>query len=301
MTDNQTNPDWFFLSFDEESQAKELELLFLARKIPFIRTYSDESFDLEVPLNYKKFARREIEKFYLENQYWPPIPQKDTSRYFKASSSHLFIVLALILFHGKTHQALETRAWFERGVFSAEKILTGELPRLLTSLTLHLDDAHLLSNIFGLALFTFGVNYFLGPGLSVLAILIASAIGNLGNALFYQMDHQAAGASTAVFAALGLTAALRIKHYVTQPNIGHKSFIPLLAALGIFSLMGTNLDSDVMAHFFGFIAGIIVGLFCSLLLGKRLLYNNWIQSFSLVLSTFLVLGSWWLQLEGFKL
>jgi len=290
----------FILSLEDKKQSQEIELLFSARKIPYYRFSFGDSYCLEIPLKYKKFAILEIEKFYRENEDWPQIRPKGSSSFFKASSTHLFILLALVLFHGKVHRSVASKVWFERGIFSAEKILDGEYPRIITSLSLHLDDAHLLSNIFGLALFGSGVNYFLGSGISILAILSAAALGNYGNALFYQVHHQAAGASTAVFAALGLTAALRIKDYVNTPYNGKKHFIPLIAALGIFALMGTSLQSDVMAHFLGFISGILIGALCLPLLQKKILSNNWVQSCAFVFSIYIVAGSWWLQMKGFS-
>jgi rhomboid protease GluP len=82
----------------------------------------------------------------------------------------------------------------------------GEWWRAVTALTLHLDQAHLLSNLlFGVGIGILAGRVF-GPGLAWASIVAAGALGNYLDMLISPPTHRAVGASTAVFAALGLLA-----------------------------------------------------------------------------------------------
>jgi len=72
------------------------------------------------------------------------------------------------------------------------------------ALTLHLDQAHLLGNLlFGAVFGTLAGGAF-GPGVAWSSILAAGAVADYLDMLISPPEHRAAGASTAVFAALGL-------------------------------------------------------------------------------------------------
>jgi membrane associated rhomboid family serine protease len=142
------------------------------------------------------------------------------------------------------------------GVADAEKILAGEGWRAITALTLHADAGHLLSNAVFLCLFGTFVCRALGPGVGLLAILGAGALGNLANAALQGEGHRSLGASTAVFGALGILAALRL------PRAGSvwRRTLPIQAGIAILVLLGASPRTDVLAHAFGLACGVLVGL-----------------------------------------
>ena len=68
------------------------------------------------------------------------------------------------------------------------------------------------------------------------------------------------GASTVVFGAIGILAALRI---VTPRRVGSRSakwWVAVAASLVLLALLGTGPNADLLAHVFGLLAGGAVGL-----------------------------------------
>src|SRR5215472_9923091 len=98
-------------------------------------------------------------------------------------------------------------AWFARGSASAERILAGEVWRTVTALTLHSDLAHVLGNALACVVLIPPVVQALGPGTGLWALLLAGAIGNGLTVLVHGAPHDSVGASTLVFAAIGVLAA----------------------------------------------------------------------------------------------
>lgn len=146
--------------------------------------------------------------------------------------------------------------WIASGLADAERILAGEVWRVVTAQTLHGDAGHLLSNAAFLALFGTFVCRALGPGLGLLAILLAGALGNALNAAVQGDGHRSLGASTAVFGALGILAALRIPR---RGSVWRRT-LPLQAGIAFLVLLGASPRTDVLAHVFGLVAGVGVGL-----------------------------------------
>ncbi|PCI28685.1 MAG: hypothetical protein COB67_05780 [SAR324 cluster bacterium] len=275
----------------------EIELLFLARRIPFSLQGEEGKTQLVIPGSYVAFAQAELQAYIEENQDWPPPAPAETSPAFQFSSLHLLVMLFLTFFHRQTQLYRPSFSWQEQGAFVAEKVISGEYARLITALTLHVDDAHLLSNFFGLLLFAAGVNQFVGPGISLLLILLSAGLGNWSNALFYQINHNSIGASTAVFAALGLAGTFRVKSYWQQKYERRKLFVPLVASLGVFALLGTSPQTDVMAHFFGFFSGVLLGL-CSLpLVDKSFLQSKFLQGTAFSLFAAVIFAAWQVQIH----
>ena len=145
--------------------------------------------------------------------------------------------------------------WIASGLADAERILEGEIWRTLTALFLHADAGHLLSNAVFLALFGSFVCRALGPGVGIFAILLAGALRNALNAAIQGAGHRSLGASTAVFGALGILGALR------RPRGGSawRRTLPLQAGVAFLVLLGASPRTDVLAHLFGLVAGVLVG------------------------------------------
>ncbi len=97
--------------------------------------------------------------------------------------------------------------WETAGYAEAGRIVGGEWWRALTALTLHADLGHLASNVFAGSVLGIFLAQTLGPGLTWLAILLAGGAGNALNAFAEPAQYTSIGASTSVFAALGLLAA----------------------------------------------------------------------------------------------
>jgi len=94
-----------------------------------------------------------------------------------------------------------------RGVADAELIRHGEWWRAVTALTPHIDAPHLVANLAAGAWFGYLAGRRLGPGSAWFLAVLTTAAANGLEALFGPVPRRSVGASTAVFAVLGLLAA----------------------------------------------------------------------------------------------
>lgn len=150
--------------------------------------------------------------------------------------------------------------WFQRGSADATRMMAGEWWRAVTALTLHTDVPHLLGNVLASALLVTAVCQQLGTGVGLWLLLLAGAGGNALTAAFYRGGHVSVGASTMVFGAIGILAALRI---VTPGRVGSRPdtwWVAVAASLVLLALLGTGPNADILAHVFGLLAGGAAGL-----------------------------------------
>jgi len=156
--------------------------------------------------------------------------------------------------------------WHAIGRLQAGDVVNGEWWRAITALTLHADIAHILGNsLFG-ALFGLFVGRYLGSGVGWLLIVLAGAAGNLLNAWLRPEDFRAIGASTATFAALAIGGAFVYRRGYFKGRGWRRSFAPIFAGLAMLSFTGVGGENtDVLAHFTGFAAGIGIGLLAAAL------------------------------------
>jgi rhomboid protease GluP len=181
-------------------------------------------------------------------------------------------LVALVIVGGAVAQAELGAPWRDAGVLAAEKIVAdGEWWRVLTALTLHGDVPHVLANLWVGLLFGGLLVPAFGQGITWLAILAAGAAGNAFTALAYwPQPHRSLGASTAVFGALGLLVgdALWLLLRRKSGRSWWKWMLPLGAGLSLLAFLGAGegkTSVDVMAHLWGFAAGLPMGLCVSAL------------------------------------
>ena len=89
----------------------------------------------------------------------------------------------------------------------AAAVQHGQLWRAWTALTLHLDVGHIVANLGAGIWFGWLAGRLIGPGTAWALIVNGAAAANLVEGLLAVPDDRSAGASTAVFTALGLPAA----------------------------------------------------------------------------------------------
>jgi membrane associated rhomboid family serine protease len=143
-------------------------------------------------------------------------------------------------------------SFFERGSADAARMLQGEWWRAASALTLHADLAHVAANAVAIGIFLGAVARRIGPGLAIWLALAAGVAGNLLTALVARGGHVSIGASTAVFGSLGTLSALQM------PRRG--AWITLGVGVALLGLLGTGARADLLAHLFGFAAGVMGGL-----------------------------------------
>ncbi len=172
----------------------------------------------------------------------------------------VWMALFLMAIHIAVMAGGQVTAWRRVYGASSEQILNGELYRIATALLLHADGLHLAGNMAGIALFATAVCSTAGFGAGGLMILVAGMAGNLLNALLFKTGHHSIGASTAVFGAVGIAAAHQFITKWQSPDQRFKAWIPLGGGLALLGLMGSSANTDLTAHFFGFITGFPIGL-----------------------------------------
>lgn len=149
--------------------------------------------------------------------------------------------------------------WLASGALDARSG-GGEWWRAITALTLHLDQAHLLGNLlFGIGIGSLASRIF-GPGIAWASIVGAGALSNYLDMLVSPSSHRAVGASTAVFAALGLLAGFAWRQRLTLRERFRYRWAPLFAGVCLLAFLGAGSEHvDVLGHALGFAVGIAIG------------------------------------------
>jgi rhomboid protease GluP len=213
-------------------------------------------------------AAQSIDNYEAENRDWPPRPTRERARH--ASSPTIPLVFAaLCAFFLVTGPVAAGSVWFTRGVAVSSRVLTTEPWRAVTALTLHADALHVLGNAVSGTIFVSAVQRRIGGGGAALAVLATGVLGNLANAVYHHLaggDHASLGASTAIFGAIGLLAATELVLHRADPD-RRRGWMDVIAPIvGGFALLGAlgsgdgDGRTDVGAHLFGLLAGLVIGL-----------------------------------------
>ena len=95
------------------------------------------------------------------------------------------------------------------------------------------------------------------------SILAAAALANYAEILIAPVTHRAVGASTAVFAALGLLSGMAWQQRLTLRERLWYRWAPLIAGMCLLTLLGAgSAHVDVLGHALGFLFGLGAGWFC---------------------------------------
>ncbi len=246
-----------------ERQARLWALVLDARSVPCSIEQEGDAWQLRVPERSLGKALRELRGYERRNRNWPP-PPPASSPAVENGLVTLSVLVLLAAFHNITRLAMLPTGivspdWTGLGSARADLILHGEWWRIATALTLHADWLHLLSNLAIGGVFIFLLCGELGSGLAWCLLIGAGMLGNLANACVWRTHHDSLGASTAVFAAVGILAALSVVRYRHQ--LRRRWPLPIAAALGLLALLGTEgKNTDLGAHLFGFLFGLLLGL-----------------------------------------
>lgn len=216
-------------------------------------------------------ARAELDAYSSENRDWPNgvalLPQR-AGGWTGVLGYSVVLVLVAVLEH---HHAFAFD-WQSAGKTHAGLIRHGELWRAMTALSLHADPSHLVANVVIGGLIGLFAGQLLGSGLAWASILLAGAAGNVLNAWIRHPGHTSVGASTAVFAALGIVAAYawERRRHVRVSKLTR--WAPLVGGAVLLGYLGTGGGrTDVAAHVAGFLCGVLLGALYGKL-GERMLF-----------------------------
>lgn len=189
-----------------------------------------------------------------------------------AWTSTLAYALVLVLVGYCAGGRISGHDWFTAGELTSNVTSSGEWWRVVTALTLHADLGHLLGNLAFGGLFGFFAAQLIGPGSAWLSILIAGALGNWVDSVLMLAGRVTIGASTAVFATLGLVAAYAWKQHTIRSLRWAHRWAPIVAAIALLAFTGAGGErTDVLAHLTGFGSGALIGLLHALPVSRRYL------------------------------
>ncbi len=186
------------------------------------------------------------------------------------------------------------RDWLDAGALIAGPTRAGEWWRSVTALTLHLDIGHLLANLGFGTVFGLLAGQLLGAGVAWGTVLAASVAANLVNAFLQPATHSSVGASTAVFATLGLLAAYGWRRRRDAGDRWAYRWAPLIAGVFLLAFTGAGGErTDVFAHLTGFAMGTLAGIAHAEL---RIPRGAAVQVGAAVVSLGVIAGAWVLAL-----
>jgi rhomboid protease GluP len=228
--------------------------------IPSQVVWLGRAWALLVPVTEQAAALAQLERYEHEN---PPRRQATAAEpLHRGAGLGSLGYVAVMLLVGYLAGAMALGAdWLGAGALRAGPTRSGELWRAITALTLHLDVGHLLANLGFGTVFGLLAGQLLGPGIAWATVLAAAASANLLNAFIQPATHSSVGASTAVFATLGLLAAYAWRRRRDQGDRWAYRWAPLIAGVILLGFTGAGGErTDVLAHLTGFVMGLVAGV-----------------------------------------
>lgn len=282
-------------------KARAWALVLDSRGVPCCLQQGINGLELLVPASRIQQACHELRRFETHNLGWPPAPIPPSTLKENVLAT-ISILILLATFHNITQMDAASFGfplpdWVSLGDARSANILSGQWWRIVTALTLHADWAHLSSNLVIGGIFIVFLCRELGSGLAWSLLLSAGALGNLLNASVQPVNHSSVGASTAVFAAVGLLAALSTVRY--RQNLRKRWLLPAAAALSLLALLGTEgKNTDLGAHLFGFICGGGLGLVTEYCIARYGQPGRVLNVLLAILTAVIVLTCWMLALTA---
>ena len=253
--------DWVVLrSALDRRVITEAALVLASMEIPHRTQWRDHVWTLLIPAEALQRAEAELHSYQAEN--WRREAASPAIHTFDRGWTGALVFLTVIwLLPNLEDWGSFGWNWREAGTMNAGLVQDGHWWRAFTALTLHADLGHIVGNsVFG-AVFGIFAGRYLGSGFGWLLILLGGAAGNLANAFIQPAAFLSVGASTANFAALGLTGAFMWQRSCVESRSWKRNFAPLFAALALLAYTGVGGErTDVVAHFTGFAAGAVAGL-----------------------------------------
>ncbi len=185
--------------------------------------------------------------------------------------------------------------WHHRGGGDTGLMAAGQWWRAFTSLTLHADIAHLVGNVVLGGSFLLLLARQVGLGTAWFLAVYSAGVANMAKLAVFSAGYRFLGSSTAVFAALGALAGVRLVRLGRQLLL--KKALPFAAGVMILAFLGVGTEEearkiDLAGHFMGFGAGFVFGALYALLdrvmdgHGRRL--SPWLG----LAAAALMLGAW---------
>jgi rhomboid protease GluP len=278
-------------------QAEQWSLVLRAANIPSAIEFERHSWVIKVSPVHEKKAIGEIAAYMEENSDWPlsrPKKRVQLPVLTKSQPPTILMMGALVILYVITGPWAEGSNWFSQGAVSGKQILEhGQWYRLVTGLTLHADVVHLVGNVIIGGVLVHFLCRLLGHGLGWFLILASGTLGNLINIILHGNTHNSVGFSTAIFGTIGILSGYQA---ASKKSAALKEILlPLAAGAGLLAFLGTGgARTDLGAHFFGLLAGAVLGALLVFLPSQRKLINKTsLQTNLFIASLAIVALCWW--------
>jgi len=274
-------------------QAMDWSLVLISQGIESTVEFSEESgWGLLLPAMDHGSALRILEQYRAENRHWPWRQKLSAKGVLFDWASLGWVLLIGLFFWVQTHAESNFQ---DAGLMDAIAVSHGQWWRLFTAIFLHADLGHFALNAsIGFFLLALTMGNF-GTGVGLLAAYLTGAGGNIATWLIYKNGHLSLGASGMVMGCVGLLASQALFAGVPPTRRWRYLAGGIAAGVMLFATLGLSPDSDVLAHFGGFLSGILLG---SLLqISPRLRQNIVANVFAGIAFCILVILPWWLALR----
>lgn len=246
---------------DDFAACQERAFVLTAVGIPFLIARAPAGHALLVDAAQAPAAREHLARYAAERLAAPRVTLPRRAGHPLAWFGSLMYVVVLLAVTFAIGSGLGPLDAYARGVADTGLIRAGEWWRALTALTLHVDPPHLVANLAGGIWFGQLVGRRLGPGAAWALIVLAAMFANLTQGWLGPVPYRSVGASTAVFAALGLLAAHSWREHFPLRARWAVRWAPLVGGVLLLGWLGTSgEDTNVMAHLLGFACGAVAGL-----------------------------------------
>ena len=235
-------------------------LVLAAAHIPYQLVDDGVSCALVVPAEQSARAVEELRLYEDEN---PPVIPTVRKRivYQNALPGVIGYVLIVCVVAWLAGYSMFGNNWFVAGRVDGNLIRDGEWWRTFTALTLHSGVRHLLGNLVFRVFFGIFAGRLLGSGVAWLAVVLSAALGNTANTLLLDSTHRSIGASTAVFATLGVLAGYVWRGQLMAQDRWSTRYGPVIGGLALLMFTGTgDENTDIGAHLLGFVCGFGTGM-----------------------------------------
>lgn len=199
-----------------QKEARLWSLVLRARRVPHRVRSLPGGYTVQVPVRFARQAVEEISLYHKENvSPHPSIPLPDPQERARATVAGMLCLCAFFVLTQRPWPLLGSypQYWHTVGVADSGALLSGQLWRAATALTLHADPAHVASNAVIGGAFLILLARRAGSGTAWLLAVLAGIFGNLLNAAMHALlggpTHLSVGFSTAVFGAAGVLAGLK--------------------------------------------------------------------------------------------
>ncbi len=250
--------------------------------VPSVIDHEGYEYVIRVDAEQALLAREHLERYAVESRPLPPPPPLPPLHPFAWVGCAVYVLVLLIVGYSVAGGVWRLDA-FEVGDLDGARMQAGEWWRAWTALTLHVDAAHLATNLGAGVWFGYLAGRQLGAGLAWLLVVLGAGAANLLEGMFGPAAHHAVGASTAVFAALGALSAHAWRSRFSPRDRWVRRWGPLVAGVILLGWLGTgggeqadafgtaivDRSIDVVGHLAGFVMGAVLGVVVALPSIKR--------------------------------